>query len=368
MEKFRIVPVVGGFVTTPDDTNNHPLLSDLHGSAVVSEPVKMASLGEFIGHLKSVAIDRGISLLACGDLAAAPTIILRQRRQQSADRWQEGFDGIKAALVEIDTGRWDWDRITCCLTGKNANLEPCGYQGIELIEATRGGVHFVVHGGKTFTGDDMSLNLSEQDNEDEEVYERARAAFMEQAQLVIEGTYSGYGGQGGEWTGVDWFLTFEISSKVQWSRRKDGSIDYARTASRIHDRALQIIKPWEDEMILADKMMSQLAGWIDEKGANCEEGSPASCAAWIQAGGATMSEGYLSDDQEMRLRQYAPVQCRLCRHLLAKKHLLSGKPVVECERPKEAANSDILAALLMDTARADRCAFFSPFSEALFDE
>lgn len=78
-----------------------------------------------------------------------------------------------------------------------------------------------------------------------------------------------------------------------------------------------------------------------------------------------MTGGYLSDDTEMRLRAIAPVQCRLCFHLLAKMHILTGAPVIECNRPHEAANSDILSVLLMQSARDERCPCCSPFAEAL---
>lgn len=77
------------------------------------------------------------------------------------------------------------------------------------------------------------------------------------------------------------------------------------------------------------------------------------------------SGGYLSDDQDLRLRAAAPVQCRLCRHLATKISAIAEKPLMWCDRPVEAPNSDILAALLMQASKAENCPFCSPFTEIL---
>lgn len=69
-------------------------------------------------------------------------------------------------------------------------------------------------------------------------------------------------------------------------------------------------------------------------------------------GDQEMDCGYLSDDQEMRLRTLAPVCCRICTRLIARKSILSGKPVVLCGRiTEETETADVLNNLLLNTAR-----------------
>ena len=61
-------------------------------------------------------------------------------------------EAILAELKERDTGRWRWDRIHCCVTGKDADLEPWGQQGIELVSVNATTVTFYVHLGIAYAG------------------------------------------------------------------------------------------------------------------------------------------------------------------------------------------------------------------------
>ena len=40
------------------------------------------------------------------------------------------------------------------------------------------------------------------------------------------------------------------------------------------DMTIGELKPWDDEITLADDMMNVLAGWKDSEGNSCKEGEP----------------------------------------------------------------------------------------------
>lgn len=79
-----------------------------------------------------------------------------------------------------------------------------------------------------------------------------------------------------------------------------------------------------------------------------------------------MADGYLSDDQEMRLRMTAPVTCRLCRHLVARVSVITEEKLVYCGKPQDGPNAEIIAYLLQKQAATSRkCPFADLFSELL---
>lgn len=94
-------------------------------------------------------------------------------------------DAILQTLTDQSTGRWQWDRIHCCMTGKDADLEACGQQGIELVSVTDTKVYFNVHCGTTHAGTDVSLNVQPEIENDDVKYEAALDAYLEQAQEVV---------------------------------------------------------------------------------------------------------------------------------------------------------------------------------------
>lgn len=195
--------------------------------------------------------------------------------------WSMDCEEIETVLRNHDTGRWDWEKITCCLTGKDADLEPWGDQGIELGSCDEDGVNFTVHGYKTFAGDDVCMNTTPEQDEDEGFWEKARGAFLDQAQEVVCGCNSA-----GEWTGDDWGMTFEEDGFVNWVLKDDDTtVDYEETALAVIKKAEEMLSPWEEEMRLADDIMSALAGWHTwdkDKGeyVKCQPGKPGPEAVW----------------------------------------------------------------------------------------
>ena len=192
------------------------------------------------------------------------------------DDWGLDLAEVIEAVKKHDTGRWRWEKIHACFTGKHADLDPWGMQGIQILSCNEDGVTIVAHGGKTFAGLDVCLNLPPEMDGDDEAYYKCREAFLELATEVICGTASE-----GEWDGESWFMTMHEEATVPWVYGEDGvTPDYEKTAQACIDKAQELIEPWEKEMADADKYMSQIAGWRDAEGNLCEVGKPA-CAAWM---------------------------------------------------------------------------------------
>ncbi len=191
------------------------------------------------------------------------------------ENWGLDFDEVMKHLKEHDSGRWRWARIHCCLTGKDADLEPWGQQGIELISCDENGLTLIGYGGKTECGDDVCLNLPDEMEFSEAG--KCHEAYMEQAQEVVCGTASA-----GEWDGDSWYMTFEETFTSPWVYKEDGvTPDYEATAKLAISNFEALIKPWEDEMVSMSDACNVLAGWRDWKGERCPPGQPSKGAAWI---------------------------------------------------------------------------------------
>ncbi|MDF1551970.1 MAG: hypothetical protein P1P84_02855 [Deferrisomatales bacterium] len=177
----------------------------------------------------------------------------------TAEDW--GWDDMVEALQQHSTHRWDYEPIHCCLTGKDADLESQGQQGIELTGLDDECAQFTVHAGKTFVGADVSLNVDDSTMTNAE-HKAAVASYLEQAQEVVCGIPFG-----GEWDGDSWYITHEDScGKVDVVYDDDDAPDYEATAQAIIDEANRMLETWELEIRGADAVLDQIAGWADEEG------------------------------------------------------------------------------------------------------
>lgn len=187
---------------------------------------------------------------------------------------EEGFraemeDRLKTALEKECTGRWDWDRITSCWTSKDSDLEPWGYQGLELTSVVFTGktidsgdlmAQIMVHGGKTFAGTDICMNIP--DDLEDRILEQLREHYLEQAQEVMIGCNSE-----GSWDGDSWYMTYKNKIEVPLIMFEDPENDYEYTMNIEESAASCIeagkadIKSWESEITLADEILNMLAGW-----------------------------------------------------------------------------------------------------------
>lgn len=192
-------------------------------------------------------------------------------------------DELRDALKGHDTGRWEWEKIDCTLTGKDADLEPWGDQGIEVVSCDDEGVKCVAHILKTFAGTDVCLNLEPEiaNGPDARIHD-CHEAYMEQAQEVVAGC-----DVPGEWDGDDWVMADKVDFAVEWSwaDEADGVPDYEATAAAVVAKATEVLADVEQELVLADQILDRLAGWTDGEDENgepirCKAGEPGSAAAW----------------------------------------------------------------------------------------
>lgn len=193
------------------------------------------------------------------------------------ENWGLDFEEVRKILDSWSSHRWPWAKITYCLTGEDADLESHGQQGVELVSVDEDGVDFIVHGGKTFAGHDVCLNIPDDTgmNDDAE-WQRCLDLFLDQMYEFICG--SGYPG---EWSGDDWFMSFDEAASVPWSYKDDGvTPDYEATCNAIVAKLDEVIKPWEDEMVSLDHWGDVLAGWRNEAGERIKAGDPTPEAAW----------------------------------------------------------------------------------------
>lgn len=187
---------------------------------------------------------------------------------EEPEDWGQDIEALLKELKGWDTGRWSWDEIDICLTGKDADLEPWGMQGFKVVSADDDGVTLACHGFKTVCGNDVCLNYP--DGMSEEEQDKFRELYLDQAQEIVCGC-----GAAGEWDGDDWCLSVEETIKVPWVlTRKLGKPSYIRTARSCLKAVEKALSYWESEVTLCDAMLSQLSGWRDGKDKPCPEGKP----------------------------------------------------------------------------------------------
>jgi hypothetical protein len=169
------------------------------------------------------------------------------------------YSEVMEILKEHDSRRWDYDTIHCCITGKDADLEPCGQQGIELLGTTYSRTEYRaklrVYVGKTIAGTDVCLNLPN-DISDEDC-DKAREEYIEQAQeVVISIPFEGY------WSGDDWHISdqFDITVPITLNP-EDNSVDKEATWESIYAAYEEAVWGWDKEISNADDILSCLAGW-----------------------------------------------------------------------------------------------------------
>lgn len=75
-----------------------------------------------------------------------------------------------------------------------------------------------------------------------------------------------------------------------------------------------------------------------------------------------MSDGYLSDDKEMRLRQAAATPCRDCRHYTIRESWVLEGTQEGCNRVNtEVPNGEVVAQMMLRLAALSPCPSREPF-------
>ena len=169
------------------------------------------------------------------------------------------YSEVMEILEEHDSGRWDYDKIHCCITSKYADLDPCGQQGIELLGTTYSRTEYKaklrIHVGKTIAGTDVCLNLP--DDISDEDYRKALDEYLDQAtEVVCSIPGSGY------WSGDDWYISdqFDITVPITLNP-EDDSVDKEATWQSICDACDKAVEDWDREAGTADDVLGCLAGW-----------------------------------------------------------------------------------------------------------
>jgi hypothetical protein len=206
----------------------------------------------------------------------------------------EEYDEMKQKIVEalkgFDSGRWDWEKIDCTITWKDADLDSHGQQGIQVIGCDDDKVTCLAHIGKTFVGEDVCLNepnwlknaMMHDDPIADRYYEAYREAYLETATDIVCGCVVA-----GEWDGDDWYMYESVEFSVPWEilhGTGEMDIDYNATAAAIVKAAEKALEPLEKELILADEALDVAAGWRDFDGNRITENQDSDCAAWCYDG------------------------------------------------------------------------------------
>ena len=170
--------------------------------------------------------------------------------------WPEDVTPIIEALRQHCTGRWVWEKIHCCLTGKNSDLDASGQQGIEVLKIKNDNVICVAHIGFTVPGTDVSLNVAD-DISDQE-YDKKLDSYMDAAgEIVVD-----YGLFGCEYTGDDWYQSEEIEFSVPLMlNEKTDEIDLRKTVQTIIQKAEEVLAGPVLRVAELDKQLNELAGW-----------------------------------------------------------------------------------------------------------
>jgi hypothetical protein len=143
----------------------------------------------------------------------------------------ELYTSLLAELKARSSNRWQYDKIDYCWTGKYADLDWHGYQGLHLDFIDDSKVRATVYTGKTVCPD-------EEHPEDDEIY----------CEIVCGCGYPG------EWSGDDWFLTTEEPIEIATVLNPETlQLDAGATADALYDAAQKALENWDREMKLLDE-------------------------------------------------------------------------------------------------------------------
>ena len=157
---------------------------------------------------------------------------------------------VRELLAEYSSNRWDWERIDCCITGKDADLDPCGQQGIEVLRCSDNEAECIAHVGVTIAGLDVALNC------DDAEFEDRREDYLAIAhEIVCDLPGSGF------WSGDDWYCSDEIPFTARLYFNDDDSLDQPKTWDSVRKAFDAAVKNWDEAATAANAALEQAAGW-----------------------------------------------------------------------------------------------------------
>lgn len=187
---------------------------------------------------------------------------------------------LRKELKDRSTGRWEYEVIDCCYSGKDGDLEPSGDQGVSLVECTDTHAILVGHLYASLVGNDVCINFREQqegesDEEHWEAYEKARDSYLSYAQQVVCEIPARV-----EWDGGDWAVSMDEKFRVGLVFKGDGTFDPEATADAVEEGYDKVVAPLVLELSGVHDTLDQLSGWKDGEGNSIKDGDPCLLAAW----------------------------------------------------------------------------------------
>lgn len=171
------------------------------------------------------------------------------------------FEDVLSVLREHDTGRWAYADIHCCLTGKDADLDTHGQQGLQLLKVADAGDTYTatlrLHCGVTVPGTDVSLNVPDGISDAE--YEERREHYLDIAQEAVCGF-----GASGDWSGDDWYLHSEQDFVVPIPLDDRDNVERDVLWARIADAYAKEVADWDRECEFMQDSLNEAAGWSKE--------------------------------------------------------------------------------------------------------
>lgn len=156
------------------------------------------------------------------------------------------------ALRDLSTKHWKWNRIDCCLTGKDADLEPHGQQGIEVLRDSLDDDLIQCRGHllTCIPGTDVALDC---DSDDEDDYQKKLDSYLSLAQQTVIDLCPG----SAEWDGDSWICSGVVDFSVPWLEG-DNCLDYVATANAIVAAAEVALAPIEAQCLALHAAIGKL--------------------------------------------------------------------------------------------------------------
>lgn len=177
------------------------------------------------------------------------------------DDYGEEIESLRHRLFELSTGRWGWDEIDCCVTGKDADLEDGGEIGLHLDDLDDCRAYATAHILQTVLGTNICLNLPRWVEEDEDLRVKCLEAYLDFAYEIVCDSIPG------EWDGDSWILSDSVAYHVDTVLVKDGSgIDIDATADALVNGLWKSVEGLKRTLLDTIRYIDIACGWKDAKG------------------------------------------------------------------------------------------------------
>ena len=177
-----------------------------------------------------------------------------------------------------DSG-WDWSRLDYSITHRNADLNPGGARGIEVVSTSDlGTLNLIAHGMMTVVGKGACLNIPV-DFTDEE-YCNAHEAYLSGVESLVMGC-----DQPGEWDGENWIMSAAVPFSITMKPGGPTGVDWDATVELAVAAAERALEEWRRKMEYIDQQASFLAGYTHDKKDPTRTVANPPLPAWVDSRG-----------------------------------------------------------------------------------